>query len=136
NQHIAVPQHLPQTSLCKTGSPRPVAIQTSLQPVALVRRQPSRVCGTVGQHEQARQPEQYCRNAFDDEHPLPAANAEPAIETEKRSRDWRSQETGNGNSDCEERDDARTVLGWKPVGEVQHHPRKESCFGSAEEESH
>ena len=57
------------------------AIQTSLQPVALVRRQPSRVCGTVGQYEQARQPEQYCRNALDDEHPLPAAKAEPAIET-------------------------------------------------------
>lgn len=106
------------------------------EPAALLVIQPLGLLGAVGKHEQAGDAQQYGRNAFENEQPVPATHAHPAIQVQQQARQWRTNEVGGRDRHHEQRHHARAVGRRQPVGEVQQHAREETGLGSTQQKAH
>ncbi|CAM2143789.1 hypothetical protein PT2222_150138 [Paraburkholderia tropica] len=109
---------------------RHVAFERAL----LVVREPVRVANARLQQQPARAAEHDRERAFDQEHPLPAREAETA-HREQRARDRPGQHRGERRARQKHRHRLAARLLRQPLREVIHHARKEPRFGDPEQKT-
>ena len=124
--------------------------QLILQGVALIGTQPARVLGPIGQPDQNQDPQENCRYAPADVHPLPplhspdrrvvdshAADRLGGTDPEQDSRKSLGlDDLRDGRGDEEPGEGPRPVLHGKPVSQVHDHPGEEPSLRQAEQEPH
>ena len=98
--------------------------------------QPLRLLGTIRQEDQRNHAEHDGRESFDEEQPLPTREPEPAVERQQRFRERSTDEHGDRRGRHEQRTGSSAFRRRNPVGQVQHHPGEEPCFGDAEQHPH
>ncbi|MNY46354.1 hypothetical protein D3C86_1815260 [compost metagenome] len=100
---------------------------------ALRRAQPFGIGRFLREITQDQEPGDHRRNAFEDEQPLPVGQAaDPHHATHDEPGQWAADDAGNGEGGHEHAVDLGPLRRWKPVGEIQHHARKEACFKGPE----
>src|SRR6185437_15264969 len=75
------------------------------------------------------------RNAFQDQHPLPAMQAVTA-DSQQKARNRSTDHHRQRHPAQEQRDKARPRRGWKPVGHVQHHAGIKPGLGGTQKKAH
>jgi hypothetical protein len=83
-------------------------LQFAYEPMTLVCREPVCLLGTVGHKENRRDAQKNRRDSFEDEEPPPACQL-PPVDTQKPSRNWRTDQRGGGNRGIEAGDGAAAV---------------------------
>src|SRR5215510_11811645 len=108
------------------------SLESCKQPTALVIVEPLCITWPVAEENETRESQQHRRNGFDDEHPVPPTQAQPAIDSQEYCRDWRPKEARYRDRHCKQSDNASAVLGRKPIGQIQDHAREKACLGRTE----
>jgi hypothetical protein len=110
-------------------------VEPPLQPFALVGREPRSLGGSVAQHRSTEAGENDRGDALDDEHPLPARDAEPAFEFEQMRRQRRADHAGEGATGVEDAHHPAAIAGGEPAGHEVGDAREEPGLGDAEQEA-
>src|SRR5881409_3470235 len=97
-----------------------------LNPGPLPFREPARLLWSVGKEEENNESHEHGRNSLEKEQPLPAVEAEKAVESEERARNRRAYHAGDDPAYGKERDGAGALSGRIPVGEVEDDPGEKS----------
>ncbi len=66
---------------------------------------------------------------------MPAAQRQPAVQAQKRAGNGRADEAGHRDGDHENANDARAVLGRKPVGQIKDDAREKPGLGHAQKKT-
>src|SRR5437773_3073069 len=119
--------------MCVAGG---VLMDVAEDPLALVFAEPFGLGGGVGEKEEEDHAEKNGRHALDEKEPLPAAEAELAVEVQKRAGDESHEGGAKGEGDVETADGAGAQLGRKPLHEVEDDSGEEAGLGHAAEEAH
>ncbi len=105
------------------------------QPLAIVGGEPLRHLRPVGEVPQGDQAQDDGGQAFDEEEPLPAVQAEASVELQERFRDGCPGHHGHGRRGHEERPGPGPLARGDPVGEIQDHSREEAGFGETQQDT-
>ncbi len=105
------------------------------EPAPVVRRQPAGLVGSIGHHFKGEESQKNRRQPFNQEEPLPAFEAERAVECEERLRQRRTDNDGDRRRHHEQRARACAVGGGNPVRQVKHYPWEEPGLGDAEQDA-
>ncbi len=105
------------------------------QPVALIGGEPFGVRRFLGQVEIDHDGEDYRGNGFEDEDPLPAFQAETAVEIEHEAGQRRADHRRQRDGGHEHADDPAAVGGGEPERQVEDDAGEEAGLGGAEQET-
>ena len=134
-EHALVEQRLLQAVVPDGLALGSFGAQPRHQPIALRLCQPVRVRRPVGHIEPEYHAQNDCRRSLHDEQPLPAGNAEPAVEIEQEAGDQGAQDVGKRDCRHEDADDPGPVVRREPPGQVKDDAGKEAGLGNAEHEA-
>jgi len=96
--------------------------------------EPPGVARSVGQDEEAGEPEQNGRHALEDEQPLPAMQAEEPVDGQQPARNWRADHIGYRVTDQERRRRPGAPGTREPVGEEQEDARRKARLRHTEQQ--
>ena len=113
-----------------------IFIQFGHQPLTLFVAQPGRLLWRIRQVFEDHAEQQHARDPFNQEEPLPAFEAQRAIQLQQRRRDRSTNGQRDRDGEHENRDDACAVTHREPVGEVQNDRREEARFSHTQQEAH
>ncbi len=119
----------------RRGGERGIVVDVVDDPGALVFGEPLGLLGAVGEQVEEGDAEEDRWDAFDEEEPLPAAEAEVSVEVEECAGDEAHEDEAERQGDEEAADGAGAEVGWEPMREVEDDAGKEAGFGDAEEEA-
>ena len=108
-----------------------VFIERRAQARAFVRIEPACVFGTIVEIPESPYADERGEQAFDEKKPLPAREAERAMQFEQRARQRTAENKRQRRAEIEHADGAGTRTLWEPVCEVINDAGKEACFGDA-----
>ena len=113
-----------------------VSLTWSDDPETLVVGEPFGLGGSVGEKDEEGNAEKHCGQAFDEEEPLPAAQAEVSIEIEKRAGDESHEDRAEWQGDVEAADGAGAQLSREPLHEIEDDSGKKAGLGHAKQKTH
>ncbi|MNS39450.1 hypothetical protein D3C72_717320 [compost metagenome] len=133
--HLQVEETVAKAVLA-AGGVGVVGAQFLFQQVSLVIIEPFGLAVVVRQGPEGQHTKQHAGYRFEEEQPLPAAQAASVIEMPHDPAGQRAAEhAGQRQADHEQGDDAAAAIGREPGGQVIQHPRQKARFGGAEQEA-
>src|ERR1700730_359783 len=136
HEHPRISQSPPQCKvavLLRDGAP--LVLQCRLQPLLFLCREPVRRCRPVGHEGQNGEGEQHRRHRFDDEEPLPASQAQNAVELQQSAGNRRRDRVRTRDRQKQRSDNAGAVFGGEPIGEIKDHAGEKPGFSNTEKKS-
>ena len=112
-----------------------VARQLALEPLLLGGRHPGDLVGRVLQNEKNGDAEQDGGHAFQQEEPLPSAEAAQAVEPQQCAGQRRADHAGQRGRGHELGDGTRPLVRWEPEGEVEQHAGHKTGLGHAQQKA-
>ena len=113
----------------------PFGLEPFADDASLIVVEPRRVFRTIGQREQQHDAGDRRGQSLDQEEPLPARDAELAVEAEQVAGERAADDGRDRNRHHEPGDDPRAVLAGEPGGEIERDAREEAGLGGAEQQA-
>ncbi len=124
------------------GAPEAAFVQVGrgdlgLDALLLLGIEPARVGGAIGQHAQRQEAQQHAGQALHQEHPLPARQAQAAVERgDQRGRQGAAHDAADRPGQEHDGDRAPHPRGAVPARQVPDHAGREAGLEHAEQEAH
>ncbi len=113
-----------------------VARQRLLQVAALFRREPARVSGRIVEIEPGDDAQRERRNAFQQEEPAPAFDAQHAVQIQQAAGERQADHRRQRRADIKQRHGARPVAARIPAAQVENNAGRKARFRRAEQKAH
>ncbi|MCY1359325.1 hypothetical protein D9M69_458890 [compost metagenome] len=113
-----------------------LAAQPAAQSALLLVAQPADLLEALRQLAPDQEAEQGHRQTLDEEHPLPAAQAEEVVEAvENPARQWPADHAGHGHGNGEQRGHLAAAMSREPAVDVDQDAGEETGLGHAEKQA-